>query len=407
VLFELDEAIRNLPGATAARNLLLARATEFLDNLANDQAADAALKTEVAEGYRRLGHVQGSSFSDNLGLRDRAIESYRKAVRMGEQAMAQAPREPGAGIVLLGAYDDLTNVYTLKNDLDQADVWYRKHRGLLAEMERRYPGDRKVRASAASSYSALAFYRTQRNDLAGAKEDYRNALGMFAALTAGGFDSADISSQYAFALKRLGAILITENSLEEAERCYRKALEMEDARLATASSHGSLRIDRTFTLSDLALISKRKKDFEGAARLYEEVVETRRTALAQDTGNVRLINLTAGSEVSLAGVYSVLHRHREALALCREAVGWRDKALAAGRGFREQWESAAARVMLAFRVLDAARDSAAPVGEAVAALDAARPFVEGLERRQDLSLADRSLTADYREARQRLVTRRR
>jgi tetratricopeptide (TPR) repeat protein len=154
VLFELDEAIRNLPGATSARNLLLARATEFLDNLAGDPSSDAALKIEVAEGYRRLGHVQGSSFSDNLGRRDAAIQSFRKAVRLGEEALASAPHYAHAGVVLMGAYDDLTSVFANQNDFVQAQPWYEKHRQLLAELDRRYPGDRQVRSSVASSYSA-------------------------------------------------------------------------------------------------------------------------------------------------------------------------------------------------------------------------------------------------------------
>jgi tetratricopeptide (TPR) repeat protein len=254
----------------------------------------------------------------------------------------------------------------------------------------------------ASSYSALAFYRMQRNDVAGARQDYRKSLEIFAALVACGYDSKDLRDQHAFALKRMGAILITENLLEEAERCYRTALNMEDARVAAAPGNASLRIDRTFTLSDLALISKRKKDFAGAARIYEEVVRTRRAALVQDAGNVRLLNVTASAEGNLAAVYGSLHRHAESIALCREAVGRRDKALSISSGFREQWDAAAARVILALRILDAAQDSAAPVAEAAAALRQAKPFADKLGRTANPSRIDRGLLADFREASDRL-----
>src|SRR5512141_3108461 len=54
VLFELNDAIRNLPGSTPARELLIRRATELLDNLARNAGEDTGLKLELVEGYQRL-----------------------------------------------------------------------------------------------------------------------------------------------------------------------------------------------------------------------------------------------------------------------------------------------------------------------------------------------------------------
>ncbi len=67
LLFEVHESLRGLPGATEPRRLLLDRAVQFLDGLAADAGDDDQLKLELAEGYRRLGQVQGSNVSENLG----------------------------------------------------------------------------------------------------------------------------------------------------------------------------------------------------------------------------------------------------------------------------------------------------------------------------------------------------
>jgi non-specific serine/threonine protein kinase/serine/threonine-protein kinase len=407
LLFELHAAIRNLPGATPARNLLLARATEFLDDLAKDPASDAAMKLELAQGFAALGHVQGGSFSENLGLRDASIESYRKSVRFGEEALAASPASVEAGLILLDTYDDLTRAFLEKNDLPQAEAWYNRSSDLGTAMEARYPGDDRVRAAVAACYSQRALYWVQRNELHRAQELYRKALEIFAELSRKGVDSQDLRTQHAFALKRLGAILIVEKSLPEAESCYRKALAMDDAAIAAAPADTSLRINRTFTLSDLALILSRKKDFEGSASLYEDVLRTRRAALASDPGNARYINLNASTASRLAGIYASLKRYREAIGLGREAIRLRDRKAAMTGGYAERREAAGARVQLALVILDAADNPAfrAAAGEsradAAELLRQASPAVPNPQPNQVLSPDDQELLGHFQQARER------
>ena len=50
-LFKLDDAIKDLPGATAARALLVRSALEDLDKLQQESGDDAALQREVAAAY--------------------------------------------------------------------------------------------------------------------------------------------------------------------------------------------------------------------------------------------------------------------------------------------------------------------------------------------------------------------
>src|SRR5262249_6272134 len=74
----LDKVIGGLPGATKARNEIVAMSREYLEGLAVEGHADPNLALEIATAYLSLSKVQlGSSFS--LGLYAEADESLIKA----------------------------------------------------------------------------------------------------------------------------------------------------------------------------------------------------------------------------------------------------------------------------------------------------------------------------------------
>jgi serine/threonine protein kinase len=83
-LFEFHNAIATLPGATAARQLVVNRALEYLDKLSREARGDTALQIELAEAYLRVGDVQGKPYTANLGDSEGAVRSYSKAAEIVE-----------------------------------------------------------------------------------------------------------------------------------------------------------------------------------------------------------------------------------------------------------------------------------------------------------------------------------
>jgi tetratricopeptide (TPR) repeat protein len=79
LLFELDEKIRDLPGSTTARELVVTRAREYLDRLTADVRDDADLERELARAYMKVGDIEGSEFAPNLGRPRDSLVSYAKA----------------------------------------------------------------------------------------------------------------------------------------------------------------------------------------------------------------------------------------------------------------------------------------------------------------------------------------
>jgi eukaryotic-like serine/threonine-protein kinase len=92
LMFEIDDSIKDLPGATPARKLLVSRASEYLDSLSREAKGDASLEKELARAYERVGDVLGSPYRANLGDSPGALESYQKAMAIRERLETAHPQ---------------------------------------------------------------------------------------------------------------------------------------------------------------------------------------------------------------------------------------------------------------------------------------------------------------------------
>ncbi len=106
-LFELHDAIRDLPGATPARKLVVAKALEYLDILAREAGGDLGLLRELATAYQRVGDVQGYTANANLGDTAGAAVSFEKSRVLAERLVAATPADSGARLLQALALEKL------------------------------------------------------------------------------------------------------------------------------------------------------------------------------------------------------------------------------------------------------------------------------------------------------------
>ena len=78
-LFEFHDAIKDLPGSTPARRLVVRRALEYLEKLSRMRTDDAGLQRELADAYQKVAGVQGGH------------------VRVAPRRHGGSARQPGAG----------------------------------------------------------------------------------------------------------------------------------------------------------------------------------------------------------------------------------------------------------------------------------------------------------------------
>jgi eukaryotic-like serine/threonine-protein kinase len=123
-IFEIHDAIQNLPGSTPARRLVLDRALEYLDSVSKDAGGDPDLERELAKGYQRLAVVQGNAAESNLGDAEAGLRSDRKALALFEDVAKANPSNLQDRINVAMMYRILSfsalNDISGKKDLEQA-----------------------------------------------------------------------------------------------------------------------------------------------------------------------------------------------------------------------------------------------------------------------------------------------
>ena len=95
-IFQLDSRIRLLPGSTQARHDLVAASLEYLHGLRFDPRKDLDLTQEVADGYLRVGRIQGVPTGLNLGEATQAEDSLKKAAELTDLVLAARSRDRAA-----------------------------------------------------------------------------------------------------------------------------------------------------------------------------------------------------------------------------------------------------------------------------------------------------------------------
>lgn len=90
-LFDFNDRIENLRGATAARELVLKKGLEYLAELQAQKPDDPALLRELAEAYDRVGDIQGGLYLPRVGTGTQAAESFAQARRIREELLAKSP----------------------------------------------------------------------------------------------------------------------------------------------------------------------------------------------------------------------------------------------------------------------------------------------------------------------------
>jgi tetratricopeptide (TPR) repeat protein len=241
-LFDFHDKIKDLPGATGAREMLVTTSLEYLDSLAAEAGGDAALQLELAEAYQRVGEVQGNVHFASLGRYGAALETQRKALRLAE---AVAGRQPGdlpasrvlsacskrMGDLLMAAGDTPGGIAALRRSLEVAQRVNARRTGSLEDLLL------VIRAS-----ELLGDAQLQARDIPGALQSYRTTLELckrrakeFPGTTGAGQHGVSLS--YA----RLGDALAEQGDLAATLAAYREALRIRQEVAAAFPSNATYR----------------------------------------------------------------------------------------------------------------------------------------------------------------------
>ncbi|HEY6372451.1 MAG TPA: hypothetical protein VIX37_17875 [Candidatus Sulfotelmatobacter sp.] len=173
LMFEIHDAIRELPGSTSARRLIATRALEYLDNLSKQSKGDVSLQKEMAAAYERVGDVLGYPLAANLGDAPGAVQSYHKALAIRESLAAGSSDVP-LQRDLVGTYIRIAQVSESVGNFSEAIANLEKAQQIAAHLAT------TGKDSADSDLYSGTYYFTGEihskiGDFASASQDYQHA----------------------------------------------------------------------------------------------------------------------------------------------------------------------------------------------------------------------------------------
>jgi eukaryotic-like serine/threonine-protein kinase len=156
-LFEFHDAIRDLPGSTPARALVVRRALEYLDSLASESSDDPTLRRELAEAYQKVGDVEGNPYLQSLGDLKGALASYDKSIALLEPAVVSGRATDEERATLANAYVVAGGMQVIAGDSKKAVAMAEKGLGLRRTLAEKKPGDAGQLRGLAQAWRIYAF----------------------------------------------------------------------------------------------------------------------------------------------------------------------------------------------------------------------------------------------------------
>lgn len=328
-VFEVHDAVVNLPGSTPARSLIVQRGLKYLDSLAQDAAGDRGLQRELAGAYEKLGAVQYTPSVTHLGDLAGALESHHKAAALREALVAADPGNPDYRRELLDSYWFIATLLGRHGDTAQELEIIRRQlpeREQLAAIEKDAFIDRY---NFAATYVYIGGILMHIGDANGAIENQQKALQIKEALAALDPDRTRSSRALTISYEYLGLGYDRAGDPKRALELQQRGLRMRESLVAADPLNTDLRLmlvesyrfvgDMYFKLGDVKL----------AETHYAKQLSLVKEMIAADPADAQLLSNEAVALIKAGDIDAATGRTASALANYRQALRIREQLSAA------------------------------------------------------------------------------
>jgi eukaryotic-like serine/threonine-protein kinase len=322
-LFEFHDAIRNLPGSTPARELIVRRALEYLGTLSKESANDPALERDLADAYEKLAEVQGVQGGAGLGDSSGALASMQAAVQIRERLAGRPAADARDRRFLAKTLATHGAVLATTGDLKGGIAASRRAVEILEAEVRAAPADRDLRRSLAEAHFFLSNRLTNAGDAGDAQAEMRRALAAYEAMLAG--SPRDVRFRRAVALcNKYLASSVAEKASKlydpgEALAGYQRSLAIEQDLLAEDPTNALFKRDLSHSLGGCGeALFGLGRPAEGVAA-YERAIAIRGELAAADPKDMGIREALARAYANLGYNLAASGSPRDALARFRKA----------------------------------------------------------------------------------------
>lgn len=271
-IFDVYDAIGDLPGSTPARELLVNTAQTYLDNLRAEAGDDPTFLIDLAAAYNKVGDVQGSIRRANLGNTAGALASYLRAHEILSRLHETDPDDLQYTLNLVVSLSRIADVYWVTGRSDESVAYYRRAKDLCQEISSAHP------------------------------------------------DNPTARRQLAIACQDLGDVAIEQGRADEALAHYREAAAILDELAKSNPADPDARSDLAMAADKMGDALQYNGDVEAAMQQYGIGLKIREALIAEQPTNARFMELMAGSLERIGDRYSATNREADAAAHYRRAM---------------------------------------------------------------------------------------
>jgi eukaryotic-like serine/threonine-protein kinase len=325
-LFDFHDAIQNLPGATPARHLVVDKALEYLNSLAQEAAGDQALERELAEAYLRVGDVEGGTGVPNLGDKKGALRSYERAMAIAEREGRRDPQSLDWQLYLARAHFRVGDILAPNNDLAGAVPHYREALRIFEAIAPRIAQDVAAQFEMMNAYESLGDALgnpgyPNLGDAQGAKDAYEKARGIAEAIAAAHPDNLRSRRGVGLMNMKIGDVAMGLGKVEEGLRKYQSAVQSFEVAVARDPLNPTTRLFLGRATGKVGSAFEAAGQTQAALAQYRKASDIQRSLMEADPRNAMSKNSYALSLQDRASLLGKTGDRAGALALYREALG--------------------------------------------------------------------------------------
>ncbi len=258
LLFELSPRIERLQGSTETREILVARALEYLDSLAAESQTDAQLQSELASAYEKIGDLQGNPRKPNLSDFSGAKTSFAKARTIRQKLLDANPFDFTNRKLLAANFKELAKIEYWTGNPTESETASNEALAIDEKMLAEYPDSLELKLALADASFERADYLYINNRLTESYPYLQKSLALLEDAAARNPHNIEAQTLLARGYRQFGLSLSWDEKQAAGEAEMAKALKISE-RLATDNPN------------DLLLKQELAKTYANASSIYEEV----------------------------------------------------------------------------------------------------------------------------------------
>lgn len=320
MVFDLHDAIQELPGSTMARKMLIERALEYLKALETTSGRNRDLQLELARAYTKIGTVQAAAASASLDDCAAGIRSLEHARFLLHDILGRSGSDEEAISALVDADIQAADVHSRRGEMSDWRALRAEATSLLNAMSARHPEDSKLRLRALSM--AATTLDGEHNDTAAlrAYEEVLAAAGRAPADADTQLLQARTERNIADELQDLG----DKRAALEHQHAAQRILE---GLLATSPSNTRFRLEASWTFAETGWLEHQFHNEHVAFADFNRGMQLLRAITVADPGNqlarleIGKLEMTESETMELAvNPHRAAEDLRDAISIFSEAL---------------------------------------------------------------------------------------